>query len=292
MGCAQSRDETRQAAFGADYNTVPYAFKVYDNTTGIADLHPFDKLTVAYVGSDAKEAADATFGAFKEGKWGKPDAITAATKTLFTELKALHEWAKTNADAEKPTNFGKYNQKQILDDLDGTLTKIAGVVEELKWPEAAPAAADGAAAGGDAAPAGGADAGAEGAQNEGGDEAAPAGEGAAAAAPAAAEGGESKIPAELLAAYLAHPFFADLVKSQVTHAEVVPAFNLFGKGLAVVDPLALIPNGPPKVDAKFVASVLFFFVNAQENKSEDKEIWFAAHFTDADLEELNEATGD
>ena len=36
MGCAQSRDEARKAAFGQDFNTVPYAFKAADNKLDIA----------------------------------------------------------------------------------------------------------------------------------------------------------------------------------------------------------------------------------------------------------------
>lgn len=275
MGCAQSRDEARQAAFGEDFNTVPYAYKASANEN-LLEFHPFDKLVWTYLGGEAKESKDAVFGAFdaKDKKWEKPDGFEAAALKLFNELKALHTWAATGVDADKQTGWGKYNQKQVQEALNATLTNIAGTYEKLTWPEAPPA--NPGAAAGDAPPAVGD----------------PPAAGAAADAPAAGaenEGGETEFPAALLKSYVDNDFFADLVKSAVVSKEIVPAFNLFGKGLAFDPTMGMIPGGAPKVDMEFAATVIFFFVNTQETTSEDKEIWFTANFTDEDKAELDEA---
>ena len=109
MGCAQSRDENRKDAFGADFNVVGYAFKGVLNEN-VLDLHPFDKIVSAYLGEASKEAKDAAFGALAEGKFEKPEALEAGATKLFNSLKALHAWAKEKADAEKPSVWGKYKQ--------------------------------------------------------------------------------------------------------------------------------------------------------------------------------------
>jgi len=106
------------------------------------------------------------------------------------------------------------------------------------------------------------------------------------AAGAAAAGEPSKFPAALFAAYAENPVFADLVKSNVTAAEIVPAFNLLGNGLSVLDPMALIPGGAPPVDVKFAAALIYFYVDTQEKKEE--EVTFSAHYTDDDKAELDD----
>ena len=144
MGCAQSRDEARKAAFSGDYNTVPYAYKACDNKS-LDAFHPFDKFVSAYLGGSDKGLADASFKSFdpKEKTWGDKDVFKAPATTLFESLKGLHAWAKTGVDADKPTGWGKYNSKQVVDALDATLTNIASTFEELKWPEEAAPALDG-----------------------------------------------------------------------------------------------------------------------------------------------------
>ena len=279
MGCARSRftrDEARHAAFGEDSNTVPYAYKASANEN-LLEFHPFDTLVYTYLGGDAKESGDSVFGSFdaKDKKWSKTGGFEAAATTLFDQLKALHKWAATGVDADKKTGWGKYNQKQVEDALNATLTAIAGTFEKLKWPEVPPAAAGGE---GEEVPATGA-----------ADASAVPAEVAAGDAAAENEGGESEFPAALLKSYVDNDFFADLVKSAVVSKEIVPAFNLFGKGLAFDLTMGMIPGGAPKVDMKFAASVIFFFVKTQETTSEYKEIFWAAHFTDEDKEELYEA---
>lgn len=188
MGCAQSRDEARKAAFSEDYNTVPYAYKACDNKS-LEAFHPFDKFVSAYLGGSDKGFADAPFKSFdpKEKTWGDKDVFKTPATALFDSLKGLHAWAKTGVDADKPTGWGKYNSKQVLDALDATLTNIAGTFEELKWPEEAPADAP-----------------------KDGEEPKPADP-----KPEEAEGGAHEFPEKLVQSFVEQDFFADLVKSAI-----------------------------------------------------------------------------
>jgi len=280
MGCGQSRDETRKADYGADLNIVAYGFKA-TGKTDINNLHPYGILTTEFLGGDTKEAAEGVLGAFKDGKFEKADALKAGATTLFNELKALLEWAKANVDENKKEFGLRFNRGEVEKDIGRALELISASYPDeasLKWPEAAAATGDDADKDKEKKeePAG--------AENDGGDEQQPA-----------ADAGEQLLPANLLKAFLEAPVFAALMKQQVLAADIQPAFNALNfnnlNPMAYADLTFGLAGGQPKVDFKFAASVLFFYVDNQEKAGADKEVWFSANFTDADIEELGEATG-
>ena len=267
MGCAASRDEIRQDQFGQDYNTVPYAFKVTDNENYL-DLHPYDKVVIAWLNEnkgDFKEAADGPLGDCKEGKFSKPEPLKAGATKLFNDLKAQHAAITKNADeAKEKCLFAKYGKKAALEDIDGVLKLIGECFDDLKWPEA------------EAAPA------AEGEKPKEGEEEKKE--------EVAAEGGDKpEFPANIVKAYHSHPFFADQVKSFTMCKELLPAFNFLNPtaSLAKVDWTFGLMGEP--IDFAFCASVIFMYVNSQEKKGKDEEVWFTAKLTDTDKEELAEA---
>lgn len=275
MGCAQSRDELRKGALGADFNLVPYAFKGVDNTT-LADFHPFDKWVISYLG-EGKELADAPFGA----KFEKEDYIKAQAKTLFDSLKAFHGWAATGFEDKEKSAFSKYSSKQVQEAVADVCKTIAEVYPDNKWEEAAkqegetaPPKKDGEEGTGEAG------------ANEGG-EAYEGGDPPVEGAPAVAEAKSSEFPAKLFGAYVKNEFFADFVKSNVASGEIVPGFNALGGGLSFLNPMGFIPAGCPVVDTKFAAAVIFFHVYNNSDKEED--VTFASHYTEDDKAELMEA---
>lgn len=268
MGCAQSRDETRKAAFGEDMNLADYGFKATDKN-GVTAHHPFGNLIAAYLG-EGKEASTAAFGEVKEGKFEKADALKGGATTLFNELKALHAWANT-ADDSKKILGNRFTKKDVLDGLNETLTLIAGAYEDLKWPEEKPKEATDDKDGEKGKENGGEP------EKEGGNEA------DAAAAPA------GDFAANLVKAYATQPVFATLIKQQVLAADIVPDFNIWTSMNFVgnVDFTFGLAGGQPACDFKFAAAVIFFYVKAQAAK--DGEVHFSARFSDEDIEELKEA---
>lgn len=114
MGCAQARNSYGHAGDGDDFNRVPYAFKVADNSD-LKELHPYDKIVQDYLGGDYKDGSEAPFGEFREGAWDSPAEFEEAAGTLFEELRDLYDWVKTEVDVKKAKLWGgKYSQRQVL----------------------------------------------------------------------------------------------------------------------------------------------------------------------------------